>query len=132
MRKSFQNPPCLQGQKIIARPKGCRGAPYLTRRDTRLEAALTGSQDGCRYVVAARFQRAQCWRHLAASRCGLPLHPVQSVASSCILVQEVQSKKSSASPGFPRDAENNRRDACATRDFAFPNHLSAFILTHGV
>jgi hypothetical protein len=36
--------------------------------NTRLEAALTGSQDGCLHEVAARFPACQSGRHLAANR----------------------------------------------------------------
>src|ERR1017187_6101463 len=50
--------------------------------NTRLEAALTGSQDGCLHRVTARFPACQSGRHPAANRYSIPLHPV-----GCPLIQ---------------------------------------------
>ena len=50
----------------------------LSLGNTRLEAALTGSQDGCLHRVAARFQRASVGGILAANRYNIPLHPFET------------------------------------------------------
>src|ERR1039458_5550183 len=49
--------------------------PPVSFGNTRLEAALTGSQDGCLHAMAARFPACQSGRHPAANRYSVPLHP---------------------------------------------------------
>src|ERR1017187_9168218 len=47
--------------------------------NTRLEAALTGSQDDCLHGVAARFPACQSGRHPAANRYSVPLPPADTL-----------------------------------------------------
>jgi hypothetical protein len=80
---------------------GAAETPSPNSLDTRLEAAVTGSQDGCRYVVSARFQRASAGGIFAASRYSVPLRPTwrENEEKYCQFCQAVIRS-------IPRKAEN--------------------------